>query len=513
MTGDRTTEPGRTDGRTEPPRSLRRVRLGAGGPLCDVRLEGGRVHGIRSHGGPLRGWEPSVDLDGRTLLPGLWDAHVHAVQWAAARRRLDLAGLPSARAAADAVRGHAAGLEPGTLLVGYGFRDGLWPDAPHRDLLDAAAGTRPVLLVSADLHAVWLNSAALALLGRTDHATGLLRETEALAATERLATADTATSDGWVAQACAAAARRGVTGIIDFEYADNVTDWTRRMAATYVPLRVAAAVYPEYLDAAVARGLATGSPVPVAARGDGPGGLLEAGPLKLFTDGSLNTRTALCHEPYPGLPGDDPEAHGIALLTPEELRALMRRAAEHGVEPAVHAIGDRANGIALDAFAAVGCRGRVEHGQLLRPEDVPRFAALGVTVGVQPSHAVDDRDVADRHWRGRTHRAFAYADLLAAGARLEFGSDAPVAALDPWVTLANAVARTDDDRPPWHPEQRLSVAEALTASARGRGTVATGDRADLVVVDVDPLTADDATLRAMPVHGTMVAGEWTHLAD
>ncbi|AXK35014.1 amidohydrolase [Streptomyces armeniacus] len=502
----------------EPPRSLRRVRLGAGGPLCDVRLEGGRVHGIRAHGAPQRDWEPSVDLEGRILLPGLWDAHVHIVQWAAARRRLDLAGLPSASAAAEAARGHAAGLEPGTPLIGYGFRDGLWPDAPHRDLLDAATGARAALLVSGDLHAVWLNSAALALLGRDGHPTGLLRETEALEATERLATADTPTSDEWVAQACAAAARRGVTGIIDFEYADNLTDWTRRMATGRIPLRVAAAVYPEYLDAAAARGLRTGDPVPVPGLEAGryasgvPGGLLETGPLKLFTDGSLNTRTALCHDPYPGLPAGDPEARGIGLLTPAELAQTMRRAAAHGIEPAVHAIGDRANELALDAFAAVGCQGRVEHGQLLRPADVPRFAELGVTVGVQPSHAVDDRDVADRHWHGRTHRAFAYGDLLAAGARLEFGSDAPVAALDPWVTLANAVSRTDDGRPAWHPEQRLPVADALAASARGRRTVSTGDRADLVVVDADPLTADDATLRRMPVYGTLVAGVWTHLS-
>lgn len=109
----------------------------------------------------------------------------------------------------------------------------------------------------------------------------------------------------------------------------------------------------------------------------------------------------------------------------------MRRAAAHGIEPAVHAIGDRANTVALDAFEAVRCRGRIEHAQLLSPEDLPRFARLGVTAGVQPRHATDDRDVADRHWAGRTERAFAYADLLAAGARLEFGSDAPVSPLDP----------------------------------------------------------------------------------
>ncbi|MEV4971714.1 amidohydrolase [Streptomyces scopuliridis] len=517
-------------------RTLRDVRLGAGGPVCDVRIEGGRVSEIRPGGtaaAPRGVGGPDVDLDGRTLLPGLWDAHVHIVQWAVARRRLDLAGTGSARSVARIARERAASMSPGELLVGYGFRDGLWPDAPHKDLLDAVLPDRPVLLVSADLHSAWLNSAGLALLGRGDHPNGLLREEECLRATAQLSSVTTEMSDAWVREACAAAARRGVTGILDFEYADNVTDWTRRMttgtAATDaavdgtsglpipapilpipapipIPVRVAAAVYPEHLDAAIGRGLRTG----VAPR-EVPGGLLETGPLKLFTDGSLNTRTALCHDPYPGMPSGGPGEYGLAQITPEELTAVMRRAAAHGIEPAVHAIGDRANERALDAFEAVRCRGRIEHGQLLRPEDIPRFAALGITVGVQPTHAVDDRDVADRYWKGRTHRAFPYADLLAAGAALELGSDAPVAPLDPWRSIANAVARTDDGRPAWHPEQRLSVAQALAASARGRRSVRVGDIADLVVVDVDPLTADLAVLRDMPVYGAMLAGAWTHL--
>jgi predicted amidohydrolase YtcJ len=266
---------------------------------------------------------------------------------------------------------------------------------------------------------------------------------------------------------------------------------------------VSAAVYPSRLDAAVKRGLRTGDAV-----GE-DGGLVRVGPLKLFTDGSLNTRTALCRDPYPGLEGTD-GAHGIEETAPDELVRLMRHAAAHGIEPAVHAIGDRANTVALDAFEAVRCRGRIEHAQLLSPQDLPRFAQLGVVAGVQPRHATDDRDVADRHWPGRTERAFAYGDLLAAGARLEFGSDAPVSPLDPWLAIASAVVRTDDARPAWHPEQRLSVPDALVAAARGRRLIRVGDPADLVVVDVDPLDADPDTLRAMPVHATMTNGRWTH---
>ncbi|MEU6816708.1 amidohydrolase family protein [Streptomyces sp. NPDC046860] len=485
--------------------TLQRVRLGAGGPVARVRVADGRVTHVHldahAHAHPVEAGDRTLDLDGRVLLPGLWDAHVHLAEWAAARHRLDLAGTGSARAVADLVRA-GAGDEGTAVLYGYGFRDGLWPDAPHKSLLDAALPGRPVALVSADLHAVWLNSACLALAGRPGHPTGLLREHEAHETLSALPTAPAATVDRWIADACRAAAARGVTGVIDFQYGDTVTDWERRSAAPPA-VRVAAAVYPSRLDAALARGLRTGDAVGAS------GSLVRVGPLKLFTDGSLNTRTALCHDPYPGLEGTD-GAHGIEETAPAELTRLMRLASAHGVEPAVHAIGDRANTVALDAFAAVHCRGRIEHAQLLDPEDLPRFAELGVTVGVQPRHATDDRDVADHHWAGRTGRAFAYADLLAAGARLEFGSDAPVSPLDPWLAIASAVTRTDDARPAWHPEQRLSVPDALVAAARGRRGIRVGGTADLVVVDVDPLAADAGTLRAMPVHATMTDGRWTH---
>ncbi|GAB2610386.1 amidohydrolase family protein [Streptomyces capparidis] len=490
-----------------PPLTLLRARLGPGGPLACVRVEHGRIvtiHPGADAGAADRG-EDTFDCAGRTLLPGLWDAHVHATQWASVRRRLDLSGPASARAAADAVRAHAAGLPPGEMLTGHGFRDGLWPDAPHRDLLDAALPDRPAVLVSADLHCVWTNSAGLALLGRPEHPTGLLREHEALQAAADLPAVPAHVLDQWVAEACRAAAARGVTGFLDLEYADNVTDWTRRTAAGQAAVRVAAGIYPEYLDAAIDRGLRTGEALP------GCPGPVEAGPLKLFVDGSLNTRTALCHDPYPGLE-HTAESHGLLQTPPEELVPLMRRAAAHGIEPAVHAIGDRANSLALDAFEAVRCRGRIEHAQLLTAADVPRFAALDVTVGVQPTHAPDDRDVAERHWAGRTDRAFAYADLLAAGARLELGSDAPVAPLDPWLTIASAVSRTRDDRPSWHPEQALPLRAALAGAARGRRLIRVGDAADLVLVDTDPLTADVATLRRMPVHATMLGGRWTYRA-
>jgi len=140
--------------------------------------------------------------------------------------------------------------------------------------------------------------------------------------------------------------------------------------------------------------------------------------------------------------------------------------------------------------------------------DFPRFAALGVEASVQPEHAMDDRDIADKYWSGRTDRTFALRSLVDAGATLAFGSDAPVAPLDPWVTISAAVGRSRDGREPWHPEQRLTAAEALSFSVRS--SVAVGEIADLVVTELDPLETAADELRAMPVAATLLGGRFTH---
>lgn len=186
---------------------LTRVRLGAGGPLARVRVADGRITHVvpetdtGAGSGVEVGGGRQLDLDGRVLLPGLWDAHVHLAEWASARHRLDLAGTASARAVADLVR-ERAGVGDGTVLYGYGFRDGLWADAPHKALLDAVLPDRPVALVSADLHAAWLNSACLALVGRGDHPTGLIREHEAHEVLSALPAAPVDVVDGWIEEAC-----------------------------------------------------------------------------------------------------------------------------------------------------------------------------------------------------------------------------------------------------------------------------------------------------------------------
>nr|WP_229785425.1 amidohydrolase [Promicromonospora citrea] len=484
---------------------------GGSGRLVDLVVRGGSVERVVPAGasGRSRGdgaVVERVDLGGRMVLPGLWDAHVHLTQWALVRRRLDLSCARSAAEAVALVRARldADPPEPGTALVGFGFRDALWPDTPTAGLLDAVAGTVPVVLVSGDLHCAWLSTAGLRFVGVAEHPTGVLREAEWMPLSAVVDRVPDHLADAWVAEAAAAAAARGVVGVVDLEITDTLTAWRRRFAAGFDALRVRAGVWTPWLDDVLAAGLRTGDVLP------GTGGLLEQGPFKVVTDGSLNTRTAYCHEPYPGL--DGPEARGILTVPPDELVPLMGRAHAGGLRCAIHAIGDQANTLALDAFAATGARGSVEHAQLLHDADVPRFAALGVVASVQPEHALDDRDVADHHWAGRTGRAFPFAALTAAGARLTLGSDAPVAPLDPWRAAAAAVHRTGDGRPPWHPEQRIDAATALAASTDGRGLVpVAGAPADLVVVDADPLDAA-VDLRTVPVAGTLLAGRWTHRA-
>jgi predicted amidohydrolase YtcJ len=475
---------------------LTAARLPGAPEPVEIVLAEGRIVAVGAEAGERIGAEAQrIDLAGRWVVPGLWDEHVHFTQWAQTARRLDVSRAASAAEAAALVHRRAAA-EPGDEpLIGFGFHDALWPDTPTRELLDAAAGSRPVVLVAGDLHCSWLNSAAAAAFapGSTE---ALLREDASFAVTSLLSTADDATLDRWAAEAAAAAAGRGVVGIVDLEYGWNLDTWVRRMSSGADSLRVEFGVYSDDLERAAGLSLRTGRIV------EGTGGLLAVGPFKVISDGSLNTRTALCRHAYPD------GGHGVANLGPEELVARMRFAARHGLTPAVHAIGDEANRLALDAFEEVGVGGRIEHAQLIAPEDVPRFARLGVVASVQPEHAMDDRDVADRLWAGRTSDAFPLASLLRAGARLAFGSDAPVAPLDPWVAIAAAVGRTRDGREPWHAEQAIPVEAALAASMRS--TIAPGEPADLAVLDRDPLTAGPDDLRTMPVAATLLAGRFTH---
>lgn len=473
-----------------------------GGDAVDVHLRGGRIADIAPAGAlPRRG--AVLDADGGFLIPGLWDHHVHTVQWALVAQREDLSGARSAAQAA-AIMGRA-GVLPDGRRVGTGFRDALWPDEVSLAVLDAATGEVPTYLINSDVHSVWLNSAALRREGFADPGGGMLREEPAFEISRRLNAVDPVVSDRLVETSLRAAAARGIVGIVDLDMAWNAEAWVRRLAAGFDATRVSFGVYPALLERAIAAGLATGDAVDAD-------GLVRMGPLKVITDGSLGTRTAACSHAYPGDPGN----HGQLTVPPDRLVDLLNRATGAGLAVAVHAIGDLANTHALDAFAATGAHGTIEHAQLVAHADIARFARLGVGASVQPEHAIDDRDMSDAIWAGQTALAYPLRSLAAAGANLLFGSDAPVAALDPWAAMAAAVYRTRDGREPWRAEEALDAATALAAST-GPGSaagsaLAPGMVADLAVVDVDPLIADEPALRAAAVSATMIAGRLTHAA-
>jgi len=466
----------------------------------DVFLADGHIVDIAPVGAlPTRG--EAIDAEGAWAVPGLWDNHVHTVQWALASERVPLGDADSAAAAA-AVMGDAAPLADGR-RVGTGFRDALWADQPSLELLDDATGTVPTYLINADVHSVWLNSAALAREGFRS-ADGMLRETDAFEISRRLNAVDAAHGDRAMMRAGEQAAARGITGLVDFDMAWSAEAWPGRVHAGFAFHRVEFAMYPFDLDRAIGAGLRTGElredpGAPTAGRG-----LVRVGPLKVITDGSLGTRTAACSHAYPG----DPDNFGMLTVPSDELVELLTRATGAGLAVAVHAIGDRAITSALDAFTTTGAVGSIEHAQLVRHTDLARFARLGVVASVQPQHAVDDRDLVDRHWAEQTAIGYPLASLRDAGAQLRFGSDAPVAELDPWQAISAAVSRTDDDREPWHPEERVTIDQALDASVRS--SMRPGERADVVLCASDPRTATGEALRSMNVLATILAGHVTH---
>ncbi|WP_082569444.1 amidohydrolase [Knoellia sp. Soil729] len=476
------------------------------GPV-DVRVVGDRVVDVAPQVTPS-GDDEVLDGQGRWLMPGLWDQHVHMGQWAATANRLDLS---STRSPDEAVRlvaaevGARRGGAAGMVIQGFGHRTAAWDRQPTVAELDAVSGDVPVVLISGDAHNGWLNSAALRLL-EVSPREGVVEENEWFPVFARLDEVTT-TEEGRrtaYAKVLDAALRRGVVGVRDMEWADNATDWAQRSADGLAVLRVRTATYAAGLADTIAAGRRSGDVLDEA-------GLVTMGPLKIISDGSLNTRTAFCNDPYVG---DDvlEFPRGRANNSPEELADLLAQATEHGLDVAVHAIGDAAVGIALDAFSHTGARGSIEHAQLVAPADVERMGRLGVVASVQPAHLLDDRDVTHQCWPDRADRCFPLRSMLDAGVTLALGSDAPVAPLDPWVAMAAAVHRSGDDRNEWNPAETLTVAQALEGSVDGAHTVSVGSLADLVLVEANPFEAGEsgpdvaAHLRSAVVTDTVIAG-------
>ncbi|MBW3081488.1 amidohydrolase [Bifidobacterium saguinibicoloris] len=459
----------------------------------------------------------TIDASDLWVIPGLMDCHTHFTQWSKTLGRLDLIDARSASEAMTMLRAHlderrASGtLDPNAFVVGMRFRHSLWSDDQQPTLvaIDEAAGEQPVALSSADMHCGWVNSAAARRLGvHPDPKTGLVGELEWFEAYKEFDKAPGAAeeTDRLLREAEADAAGKGVTGIRDYEMAENIDTWIARFKAGINRLRVAAGVYPERLAKAIEDGWHSGKPLP------GSRGLGMVGAMKLISDGSLNTRSAYCSTPYSGI---EPPTCGVLSYTPEQIEDYMRLATGHGFAIACHAIGDEANTIVLDAAERTHAHGSIEHAQLLKPRDIPRLAALGLEASIQPQHAMDDRDVISRFWAHPAGIPYAFRSLYDAGTTLRMGSDAPVAPLDPWLAISAAVFETEDSaREPFQPEQCLPVDVALASStATGRVQPEPGDPADLVLLDADPyaqLTPEE--MRGMPRHVVMtfLAGERVH---
>lgn len=485
-------------------------------PAAEAPVDLRIVDGVIAEVGPSlprRSGETVHDGGGRWAIPGLWDAHVHLGQWAATSARLDVSGAEDVASARALVAAEVAALPGGAgdTVCGFGFRAATWPEQPTVAALDAVTSTIPVVLISGDCHSAWLNTPALDLLG-LPHRESVVCEQEWFDVfpllEERLPGLRARALAGY-RTVVAEAAARGVVGVVDLEFARGVEQWPARVSEDGIDaLRVRIGTYADGLDDVLHAGLRTGDPV-------GDSRLLTMGPLKIISDGSLNTRTAYCCEPYADAATLE-HPRGMQNVHPEELRSLLSVARAHGLEVALHAIGDAAVRDALDAFEATGARGSVEHAQLMRREDVPRLARLGVTASVQPAHLWDDRDVAAHCWPDRADRCFPFRSILRSGARLALGSDAPVSPLDPWLAMAAAVHRSADDREPWTPNESLTVAGALACSVDGQGTLDVGARGDVVLLDTDPTDLGEqgadaaAALQETTVAATFLAGRLTH---
>jgi predicted amidohydrolase YtcJ len=463
-----------------------------------------------------------VDLRGRCVVPGFNDSHVHFPTWALARSEIRLEETRSLEEVLARVREAVGGVREGGWLRGRGWRSGDWspPVDPTRQELDAVTGDIPAALLARDSHSLWLNSAALA---RADgdprvpggvvevddrgEPTGILREESAWHFRDTALRIPDEEYVEAMRSALKLAAARGVTAVHDKDgWLGALRFWQVLRREDALTLRVWQSLPHEAADRLAELGIS-------ARLGDD---LLRLGYLKAFMDGTLGSRTARMLD-----------GSGVEITSRAELADAIRRGARAGFPLAVHAIGDLANREALDAFeetredwAPRGLRPRIEHAQILAPAEVRRFAALGVAASVQFSHAPSDRDLADRFWAGETGRAYAWRSLLDAGALVCNGSDAPIEELDPLAGIRAGVLRTLGEREPWHPEQAVTVEQALRATTvnpawlagdeRRRGRLLPGYLADLVVLDRDPVASPPEELPEIRVLATMLGGRWVH---
>lgn len=482
----------------------------------------------------------TLDLDGKTVLPGLTDAHLHWQAQAESMRSVNVFELPSKAEALERVRQRAQQTALGEWITGQGWAQDMWDDHafPTCADLDAVAPQNPVYLSAKSGHAAWVNSRALALAGITESTPDpeggeILRDEQGAATGILLETAMDIVSDQVPARtpeqladlmqvAQEHALRRGLAMIHDFDDPSCLAALQILRERGDLCLRVVKQINQRWLDAALDTGI----------RRNFGDDWIRIGALKLFADGALGPKTALMFEAYAGEDWNT----GMAVVEKEEMVDLVCRASAAGLPSSIHAIGDKAVHDVLDVFeiaraqeasrgeARQSRRHRIEHVQIIHPQDAHRLAQLDVIASMQPIHATSDMVTADRYWGERTKWSYNPRLQLDQGARVAFGSDAPVEPLDPLLGIHAAVTRQRNGEPAggWHPKARISLHEALLGFTQGPayaaemedrlGMLRAGYLADLIVLDSDITRAPADEIPALQVLGTMVGGEWRYRA-
>ncbi len=478
------------------------------------------------------------NLDGKTILPGLTDAHLHWELQARALRSVDVFEVASKEAALERVRLHVEQAAAGAWIIGRGWAQDLWANHafPDKADLDAVAPDNPVILHAKSGHAAWVNSKALEQAGITSStpdpeggkiqrdaqgaATGILLEAAMKLVQEKVPKPTSEELADMMAAAQEEALKCGITMIHDFDEPSSLAALQILRERGRLSLRVLKHINQPWLDAAIESGIRTGF-------GDD---WIRMGALKLFADGALGPKTALMFEPYEG----EPDNYGMIVVDKEEMVEYVSRASANGLSATIHAIGDKAVHDVLDVFESVrheerqrhepaaSRRHRIEHVQVMHPQDLSRLAELDVIASMQPIHATSDRVMADRYWGERTRYAYNPRIQLDYGARIAFGSDAPVEPFDPLLGIHAAVTRQRAGQPPggWHPQAKLSLHETLLGFTQGPayaagmenrlGKLAAGYLADLIVLDRDIYAIAPDEIPELNVMGTMVDGAWRH---